>query len=40
MHRLVPEQLRQELKSAGYRFVEEHGFLPSQYFLVFTRTGA
>lgn len=40
VHRLPPEQVRQELEAAGYRFVEEHGFLPNQYFLVFTRTGA
>jgi SAM-dependent methyltransferase len=39
-HRLAPEQVRQELEPAGYRLVEEHGFLPNQYFLVFIRTGA
>jgi len=39
-HKLAPEQVRQELESAGYRFVEEHGFLPNQYFLVFSRAGA
>lgn len=38
-HRLEPAQVRQELEAAGYRFVEEHGFLPNQYFLVFTRGG-
>jgi cyclopropane fatty-acyl-phospholipid synthase-like methyltransferase len=39
-HRLAPEHVRQEMESAGYRFVEEHGFLPNQYFLVFSRPGA
>jgi cyclopropane fatty-acyl-phospholipid synthase-like methyltransferase len=39
-HRLAPDQVRRELESAGYRFVEEHGFLPNQYFLVFSRAGA
>ena len=38
-HRLEPAQVRQELEAAGYRFVEEHGFLPNQYFLLFTRAG-
>jgi len=39
-HRLTPEQVRQELQAAGYRFAGEHGFLPNQYFLVFSRAGA
>ncbi|ADO68567.1 class I SAM-dependent methyltransferase [Stigmatella aurantiaca] len=34
-HKLAPEQVRQELEAAGYRPIEEHGFLPHQYFLVF-----
>lgn len=38
-HRLEPSQVRQELEAAGYRFVEEHGFLPNQYFLLFARAG-
>jgi cyclopropane fatty-acyl-phospholipid synthase-like methyltransferase len=38
-HRLEPAQVRQELEAAGYRFVEEHGFLPNQYFLLFARAG-
>jgi SAM-dependent methyltransferase len=38
-YRLDPEQVRQELEAAGYRFVEEHGFLPNQYFLLFSRAG-
>jgi SAM-dependent methyltransferase len=35
-HKLSPEQVRQELESAGYRLTGEHGFLPHQYFLVFS----
>jgi SAM-dependent methyltransferase len=38
-HRLAPERVRHELEAAGYRLVEEHGFLPNQYFLVFARAG-
>ncbi|MDC0712606.1 class I SAM-dependent methyltransferase [Stigmatella sp. ncwal1] len=37
-HKLAPEQVRQELETAGYRLVGEHGFLPNQYFLVFAPT--
>ena len=33
--RIAPERVKAELKSAGYAFVREHGFLPTQYFLVF-----
>jgi SAM-dependent methyltransferase len=33
--RIAPERVKAELKSAGYAFVQEHGFLPTQYFLVF-----
>ncbi len=33
--RVAPEHVKAELKSAGYAFVQEHGFLPTQYFLVF-----
>ncbi|OGA96516.1 MAG: hypothetical protein A3G27_17010 [Betaproteobacteria bacterium RIFCSPLOWO2_12_FULL_66_14] len=33
--RIAPERVKAELKSAGYAFVQEHGFLPNQYFLVF-----
>jgi SAM-dependent methyltransferase len=36
-HRLSPGQVRQELEAAGYRLVDDHGFLPNQYFLVFSR---
>ena len=33
--RIAPERVKAELKSAGYALVQEHGFLPAQYFLVF-----
>jgi predicted methyltransferase len=33
--RIAPEQVKSELQRAGYRLVEEHPFLPNQYFLVF-----
>jgi predicted methyltransferase len=33
--RIAPERVKAELASAGYALVEEHGFLPRQYFLVF-----
>jgi predicted methyltransferase len=33
--RITPEQVKIELQRAGYGLVEEHGFLPNQYFLVF-----
>ena len=33
--RIPPEQVRKELSRAGYQLVQEHGFLPNQYFLVF-----
>jgi ubiquinone/menaquinone biosynthesis C-methylase UbiE len=33
--RIPPEQVAAELRQAGYRLVEEHRFLPNQYFLVF-----
>jgi len=34
-HRVAPERVRAEMEQAGYRLLEEHGFLPNQYFLVF-----
>ena len=34
--RVAPERVKAELASAGYALAEEHGFLPRQYFLVFT----
>ncbi len=33
--RIAPEQVKAELKQAGYVLDREHGFLPNQYFLVF-----
>jgi len=33
--RLAPEQVKAELKRAGYALAREHTFLPNQYFLVF-----
>ena len=33
--RLTPQAVEQEMKAAGYRLVEQHDFLPRQYFLVF-----
>ncbi len=33
--RIAPEQVKVELKRAGYTLDREHGFLPNQYFLVF-----
>ncbi len=34
-HRIAPERVKAEMEGAGYRLVEEHAFLPHQYFLVF-----
>jgi len=36
--RLPAEAVIDELKQAGYRLKQEHGFLPNQYFLVFEPT--
>jgi SAM-dependent methyltransferase len=33
--RIAAEKVKAELKTAGYSLVEEHGFLPNQYFLIF-----
>jgi predicted methyltransferase len=33
--RVAPEEVKAELKAAGYSLAEEHGFLPNQYFLIF-----
>ena len=33
--RIAPDRVKGELKSAGYALVQEHAFLPNQYFLVF-----
>ena len=37
--RIAPEQVKAELKKAGYAIDREHGFLPNQYFLVFRPAG-
>jgi cyclopropane fatty-acyl-phospholipid synthase-like methyltransferase len=33
--RIAPDRVKTELKGAGYALVQEHTFLPNQYFLVF-----
>lgn len=33
--RMPPEQVKAEMKRAGYTLAQEHAFLPNQYFLVF-----
>ena len=33
--RIAPERVKKEMAGAGYTLVQEHGFLPNQYFLVF-----
>lgn len=33
--RVAPEIVKAEMKAAGYSSVDEHGFLPYQYFLIF-----
>ena len=33
--RVAPEQVKAEMKKAGYALVAEHAFLPRQYFLIF-----
>ncbi|MBI4305179.1 MAG: class I SAM-dependent methyltransferase [Chloroflexi bacterium] len=33
--RIAPSRVKTELSSAGYALLEEHSFLPNQYFLVF-----
>jgi SAM-dependent methyltransferase len=35
--RITPEQVKAELKRAGFELAQEHSFLPRQYFLVFER---
>ncbi len=37
--RIAPEQVKAELKQAGYALEKEHAFLPNQYFLVFRPVG-
>lgn len=33
--RIAPERVKAELKTAGYELLQDHAFLPNQYFLVF-----
>lgn len=33
--RIAPDQVKREFERSGYVLVQEHGFLPHQYFLVF-----
>jgi hypothetical protein len=33
--RVTAGRVKSELKAAGYGLVQEHAFLPNQYFLVF-----
>ena len=37
--RIAPQQVKAEMKKAGYAVEREHGFLPNQYFLVFRPAG-
>jgi len=37
--RIAPERVIAEMKAAGYALAARHGFLPNQYFLVFTPQG-
>lgn len=37
--RIAPESVVGELKGAGYALTKQYGFLPNQYFLVFTPEG-
>ena len=38
--RIAPERVKAEMKSAGYELMQEHAFLPNQYFLVFRPAGS
>ena len=33
--RIAPDRVKTELKGAGYALIQEHAFLPKQYFLIF-----
>ncbi len=33
--RIAPERVKSEVQGAGYALVQEHAFLPNQYFLIF-----
>lgn len=35
--RIAPDRVKAELKAAGYDVVQEHSFLPNQFFIVFRR---
>jgi ubiquinone/menaquinone biosynthesis C-methylase UbiE len=37
--RIAPERVISEMRDAGYKLATQHGFLPNQYFLVFTPEG-
>ncbi len=37
LHKMTERQVRRELEAAGFRFVENKGFLPQQHFLVFEK---
>ena len=36
-HKIPAEQVKSEMAEAGYTLTADHGFLPNQHFLVFTR---
>jgi len=38
--RIAPERVKAELGKAGYSLVQEHAFLPNQYFLIFQATAS
>ncbi len=38
--RIAPDAVKAEMSRAGYAVVQDHGFLPNQYFLVFRPTGS
>lgn len=38
--RVAAASVKEEMRRAGYALVQEHGFLPNQYFLVFAPTGS
>jgi predicted methyltransferase len=38
--RIAPDRVKAEMRAAGFELVNEHAFLPKQYFLVFRRASA
>jgi len=38
--RIAPDQVKAEMRRAGYTLISEPGFLPNQFFLMFRPTGA